>query len=185
MVRNDRWGGLLELHVAAPRSYWRVVVARVAAVVTLSLLVIPIAALTAWVTYGVVVEVRHPVALGVTLLLTVAAIAATATVLSSLTILSRAAITFQNSASYPILLLGGVFVPLALLPGWVQPFGRLVFLSWSSDALRQATIDPSLDGFWLRLAAVAVLGGVTLYAGSRLVATIIRRVRVTGEISVA
>ncbi|NIR38841.1 MAG: hypothetical protein GWN07_23445, partial [Actinobacteria bacterium] len=34
VVRNDRWGGLLELHVAAPRSYWDVVVARVAAVVT-------------------------------------------------------------------------------------------------------------------------------------------------------
>lgn len=185
VVRNDRWGGLLELHVAAPRSYWGVVVARVAAVVTLSLLVIPIAVATAWITYGVVVEVRHPLALALSLLLTAAAVAATATVLSSLTILSRAAITFQNSASYPILLLGGVFVPLSLLPGWVQPFGRLVFLSWGSDALRQATLDPSLEGFWLHLAAVMVLGGLTLYAGSRLVTTIIRRVRVTGEISVA
>ncbi|NIR38842.1 MAG: hypothetical protein GWN07_23450, partial [Actinobacteria bacterium] len=64
--------------------------------------------------------------------------------------LSRAAITFQSSASYPILLLGGVFVPLSLLPGWVEPLGRLVFLSWSSDALRQATLDPSLDGLWTR-----------------------------------
>lgn len=185
VVRNDRWGGMIELHVAAPRSYWWVVVARVAAVVTLSLLVIPIAVVTAWATYGVVVDVRHPLALTATMFLTSAAIVATATVLSSLTILSRAAVTFQSSASYPILLLGGVFVPLSLLPGWVQPFGRLVFLSWSSDALRQTAVDPSLQGLWGRLGAIVVLGALTLWAGSRLVVAIIRRVRVTGEISVA
>lgn len=185
VIRNDRWGGLIELHVAAPRAYWWVVVARVAAVVTLSLLVIPITVVTAWATYGVTVSVLHPLALLVALLLTAGAIVATATVLSSLTILSRAAITFQNSASYPILLLGGVFVPLSLLPAWAQPVGRLVFLSWGSDALRQAVIDDDLDGFGLRLLAIGVLGGLTLYGGARLVRVIIDRVRVSGEISVA
>jgi ABC-2 type transport system permease protein len=185
VIRNDRWGGLIELHVAAPRPYWWVVVARVSAVVTLSLLVIPITLATAWATYGVTVSVRHPVALVAALLLTAGAIVATATVLSSLTILSRAAVTFQNSASYPILLLGGVFVPLSLLPVWAQPFGRIVFLSWGSDALRQAVLDPALDGFGLRVAMLVLLGALTLYGGSRLVRSIIHRVRVTGEISVA
>lgn len=185
VIRNDRWGGLIELHVAAPRSYWWVVVARVAAVVTLSLLVIPITLLTAWVTYGVVIDVQHPAALLLAVVLTAAAIVATATVLSSLTILSRAAVTFQSSASYPVLLLGGVFVPLALLPGWVQPLGRLVFLSWGSDAIRQSIIEPSLDGITGRLLAVVTLGGLTLFGGSRLVRTILYRVRVSGEIGVA
>jgi ABC-2 type transport system permease protein len=185
VIRNDRWGGLIELHVAAPRSYWWVVVARVGAVVTLSLLVVPIAVLTAWVTYGVGVDVAHPQRLAVALLATAGAIVATATVLSSFTILSRAAITFQNSASYPVLLLGGVFVPVALLPGWAQPLGRLVFLSWGSDAIRQTISEPSLDGISGRLAAVVVLGGLTLYGGSRLVRSILFRVRVSGEIGVA
>jgi ABC-2 type transport system permease protein len=185
VIRNDRFGGVIELHVASPTSYWWVVVARVAAVVLLSLLVVPIALLTAWVTYGVTIEVQHPWLLGAVILVIGAAIVATATVLSAFTILSRAAITFQNSASYPILLLGGVFVPLALLPQWVQPFGRLVFLSWGSDALRTAILDRDAGGIGTELAMVVLLGGLTLAGGYRLVRLILRRVRISGEISVA
>ena len=185
VIRNDRYGGGIELHVASPTAYWWVVVARVAAVVMLSMLVIPVTLLTAWVTYGVTIQVAHPLLLTLVVLFVAAAIVATATVLSAFTILSRAAITFQNSVSYPILLLGGVFVPLSLLPAWVQPFGRLVFLSWGSDALRSAILDDAAEGLTLDLGMVVVLGGLTLAGGYRLVRLILRRVRVSGEIGVA
>jgi ABC-2 type transport system permease protein len=183
VVRDDRWSGRLELHAAAPTSYAVVIAARVGAVVALSLLTVPITLLTAWVTYGVTVDVAHPLLLAAVLLATALAITATGIIFTSMTILSRVANTFQNSASYPLLLLGGAFVPLALLPGWVHPLGRLVFLSWSSDLLRDSVSTATVDDWPGRLGMVVALGAVGFAVGYRLIRVIMRRVAVTGTLS--
>lgn len=185
VVRDDRWQGRLELHAAAPTPYGVVVPARVGAVMTLALSVIPLALLTAWLTYGVTVQVRHPWALAITAVLVVVAATGTAAIITSMTILSRAAITLQSSASYPFLLLGGVFVPLALLPVWARPIGRLVFLSWGSDLIRDSVTAAGIDGLPARMAALAALAVAGFVAANRLIRVVMRRVRVTGDISSA
>ena len=185
VVRNDRWAGQLEFHAATPTPYGLVVTARVAAVVLLSLLVVPITLVTAWIAYGVTLQVAHPFVLVLALLLTAAAITGTGIIFTSMTILSRSAIAFQSSASYPLLLLGGVFVPLSLLPAWTQPLGRLVFLSWSSDLIRDSVAQPPIAGLPGSVAAIVVLGGLGFAVGQWLVRVILRRIRVTGEISSA
>lgn len=183
VITGDRWLGLLETHAAAPKPYGLVVFARVSAVVMLSLLVVPITLLTAVLTYGIDVTVLHPVLLAVVFLVTAGAVTATGIIFSSMSILSRAANTFQSSASYPFVLLGGVFVPLELLPEWVQPIGRLVFLSWSSDLIRDAVTAPVVENFLLRLGVIFGLGLIALVAGQRLVRVILDKVRLSGEIA--
>lgn len=183
VVRDDRWSGRLELHAAAPTSYAVVIAARVGAVVALSMLTVPITLLTAWVTYGVTVNVEHPLLLAVVLVATALAITSTGVIFTSITILSRVGNTFQNSASYPLLLLGGAFVPLALLPAWVHPLGRLVFLSWSSDLLRDSVSAAAVDHWPGRLSMVLLLGGAGFLTGYRLIRVIMRRVAVTGTLS--
>ena len=136
-------------------------------------------------TYGIDIRIAHPVVLTLVLLLTALAITGTGMIFSSLTILSRAAITFQSSASYPFLILGGVFVPLALLPAWAQPFGRLVFLSWSPDLIRDSVTEPTLTDLSLRIGVIVVLGAAGFYAAQRLVRVVLHKVKVTGEISSA
>lgn len=185
VMRDDRWMGRVELHAAAPTPYGLVVTARVAVVVLLSLLTVPITLATAWITYGIDINVQHPGILALVLLLTAAAITATGIAFSSLTLLTRAAITFQSAASYPFLLLGGVFVPVALLPIWVQPFGRFVFLSWSSDLIRDSVSEPLVTNLGPRLAALVVLGVIGFVVAQRLVSVVLYRVRVTGEITSA
>lgn len=184
VVRDDRWQGRLELHAAAPTSYGIVVPARVAAVMTLALTVIPIALATAWLTYGIQIDVQHPWLLVATMVLIVVGTTGTAAIITSMTILSRAANTLQSSASYPFLLLGGVFVPLALLPVWARPLGRAVFLSWGSDLVRDGITQPTIDGVPGRLAILAGLGLAGFVVANRLIRVVMRRVRVTGEISV-
>ncbi len=183
VVRDDRWAGRLEMHVAAPLSYGWVVAVRVAAVVLLALLVVPITLGTAVLTYGVDIQVQHPWLLAVTVGVTMLAVVGTGVVFSSMTILMRSAASFQSSASYPFLLLGGVFVPLSLLPLWVQPLGRLVFLSWSSDLIRDSVGEAAVTNAGGRMAALVVLGAIGLFAGQRLVGAILHRVRISGEIS--
>lgn len=183
VMRDDRWLGLLEIHAASPQPYGLIVASRVAAVILLSLLVIPVTLLTAVLTYGVDVEVRNWEILTSTLTVTALAIVGTGIVFSSMTILSRAAVTFQAAASYPFLLLGGVFVPLELLPGWVRPLGRLVFLSWSSDLMRDSVTELVVENALARLAVVVVLGLLGFAAGLWLIRVILDKVRGTGEIS--
>lgn len=185
VMRDDRWQGRLEMHAAAPTSYAVVVVSRVAAVIVLSLLVVPIALTTAWVTYGVDIQVRRPVLLIVTLLVVAAAVVGTGIVFSSMTLLSRAATTFQASASYPFLLLGGVFVPISLLPGWTQPLGRLVFLSWGSDLVRDSIRQSRVPNAGWRLLAVVVLGLAGFLLGRQLFRVVMGKIKVSGEISSA
>ncbi|MBU1226138.1 MAG: ABC transporter permease [Actinobacteria bacterium] len=184
IVRNDRWGAMLELHAATPTSYAVPVIGRMSATLLLSLAAIPLAMATAWLTFGLDVGVRHPWVLAAALVVTTAAMVSTALIFTSMTVLSRAAITFQNSASYPILLLGGAFVPLDLLPGWVHPIGRLIFLSWGTDLVRDSITAATVEDLWLRLGMVLLLGAAGLAAGTRLLRMVMHRVTVTGEISV-
>lgn len=183
VMRDDRWQGRIEVHLATPASYGLVVVARVAAVIALSLLAVPLVLVTAALTYGVDIRVEHPWLLMVAFLVTAAAMVGTGLIFSSMTLISRAAITFQSAASYPFLLVGGVFVPLDLMPAWVQPLGRVVFLSWSADLIRDAVSAPVVADPWLRLAVIAGLGVAGMVIGQWLVRVIIDRVRVSGELA--
>jgi ABC-2 type transport system permease protein len=185
IVRGDRWNGLLELHAAAPGPYAVSVIGRMSATLLLSLVAIPLALTTAWLTFGVDLTIRHPLVLAAALVATTASMAATALIFTSMTVLSRAAITFQNSASYPILLLSGAFVPLALLPGWVHPIGRLIFLSWGADLIRDSITADVVSDAALRFGVLVGLGVAGFLAGMRLLAVVMRRVTITGEISVS
>lgn len=185
VMRDDRWQGRLEVHAASPTPYSLVVAARVAAVVVLSLFVVPIALTTAWATYGIEIELRHPLLLVISLLVVALAVVGTGIVFSSMTLLSRAATTFQSSASYPFLLLGGVFVPLSLLPGWTQPLGRLVFLSWGSDLVRESVSSTRVPNASARVLIVVGLGFAGFLLARRLFGAVMRRIKVSGEISSA
>ena len=184
IVRNDRWLGQLEFHAATPTPYAIAVIGRMGATIVLALAAVPLSLVTAWVTFGVDIQIRHPALLAAAIVATAASMAATALIFSSMTVLSRAAITFQNSASYPILLLSGAFVPLELLPDWVEPVGRLVFLSWGVDLVRDAIVAPAVEDVGPRFAALLGLGLVGYLVGRRLLGVVMHRVTVTGEISV-
>lgn len=97
-------------------------------------------------------------------------------------VLARTARTFQNTMNYPVYLLAGVVVPISFLPGWLQPFGRLLFLSWSGDLLRASLSPEPVGDLALRLAAVTALGAVGLYVGWAVLHLVLRRVRVLGTL---
>jgi ABC-2 type transport system permease protein len=46
--------------------------------------------------------------------------------------------TLANAFRFPMMFLGGVFVPLVLLPGWLQVVARLLPLTYAVEALRVA-----------------------------------------------
>ena len=185
LIGGDRWQGMLEWILAAPATLATVLLGRIAFVMALG----SIGFFEVWAVgravFGVAFPFEHPLALALTLLVTVFAMAGTAVVFAALFVLTRNSYTFANSASFPFYVLGGVFVPIAVLPGWIQPVTKVIFISWSSDLLRASLKPVPVHDFWPRLGMVVLLGAVSFVIGRALLSLVLRRMRVTGELATA
>jgi len=183
LVTGDRWQGVLEWIVATPSSLAVVLLGRIAAIMALGSLGFFEVWAVGRLVFGVSIPFAHPFALVLTLLVTLFAMAGTAVVFAALFVLTRNSFTFVNSASFPFYVLGGVFVPVAILPGWIQPLSKAIFMSWSADLLRASLKSAPIHAEWRRLATVLLLGGLTFLIGRVIVSLVLRRLRHSGELA--
>jgi ABC-2 type transport system permease protein len=185
VVQIDRNTQTLELAVAAPTGYPSVVFGRVLTVTALGMLSFAEVWVVGRYLLGAPVTVHHPWLLLAILLATAFAMAATALVMGGLFVLSRNGFSVANSVSYPFYLLGGILVPVALLPAWVQPLSRVVFLSWSADLLRASLNPAPVPHAGARIAMVVLLGAASLAVGLGLLRVVLERVRGRGELGLS
>jgi ABC-2 type transport system permease protein len=79
--------------------------------------------------------------------------------------------TLANFIRFPMMFLGGVFVPLASMPGWLQVLARFLPLTYSVEALRAALSGGSWATAVLDLGALAafsaILFGLAVYTLAR------------------
>ena len=182
IIESERWLGTLEGIVATPAPLPIVVLGRIAAVTGISFIGLGESALVAWACFGVRITVYHPVLFACTLASAALAMIGTATVMSGLFVLARSVRTFQNSLSYPFYLLSGAVVPVALLPVWVRPLSRVVFLSWVSDLLRDSMRPGVAQRPGPRLGMVLALGAVGFAVGFWAINRILHRMRHLGVV---
>lgn len=182
IVDSDRWTGVLEGVVATPVGLPTAVTGRVLAVTLLSGVGVIETWLVARFAFGVDIEVHHPAAFAATLVVTALATAGTALIMAGLFVLARSARTFQNTMNYPVFLLAGVIVPISFLPGWLRPAGRLLFLSWSADLLRESLSAAPVVDLLPRLGAIVALGVLGFAFGRVVLHVVLRRVRMLGTL---
>jgi ABC-2 type transport system permease protein len=155
---NDRWAGRLELLIATRMPVALVIFGRILMLAPLGMLAFIESWLIAALGFRHVVTIANPGVFLVGVAVTCLAMTGTASMLAIIFAISRAAQTFQNSISYPIYILAGVMVPVTILPGWLQPVSRFVFLSWSADLLRSA-VRGDVAEWPSQVGAIAGLGG--------------------------
>jgi ABC-2 type transport system permease protein len=185
LITGDRWQALLEPVLATPTSLAAILLGRIAALMGLGLLSFFEVRAVGKAVFGVSIPFEHPGALAVTLLATAFATAGTAVGLAALFVMTRNSYTFTNSLSFPLYLLGGVFVPVAYLPGFVQPVASGVFMSWSADLLRASVRPGPIDEFWVRLGMVLLLGTLSFLVGRAILLFVLRRLRANGDLATA
>jgi len=185
LIESERYGGTLEGLLAAPAPFSVLIIARISLVTVVSFLGLAESGLIAWLLFGVTIPVPHPGLLLLTLLCTAFAMVGTSSIMSALFVLARSARIFQNSLSYPFYLLGGLVVPVALLPGWLQPVSRVIFLSWTADLLRDCLRVESPADAVPRLAVIVGLGVLAFAAGLTMSRAILRRIRQNGSVGYA
>ena len=181
-ITIERWNGTIEMLVAAPSSFAAVIFGRI----TTTTLAGVISFAETWLVarlFGTTITIHHLWPFAATVVVTLAAMAGTATAMTSLFVLARNAVTFSNSASFPFYVLGGILVPVSVLPHWIRPLSTIVFLSWSADLLRAALRPTPMHHFAFRLGMVAFLGACGLAVGVYSMRVILMRVRASGELS--
>jgi ABC-2 type transport system permease protein len=183
VIQMERWAGTIDYLLAAPVSFASVVIGRISTtMIAGSVSLIEVWAFGRYV-LGATITIHHPGVFAASLVLTLVAMTTTSLLMANLFILGRDAATFSNSASYPIYLLGGILVPVALLPGWLQPITNVVFLSWSSRLLRGSLASAPIPNTAFDFMMLALL---TVFAGALagvIVTRLVNRARQTGELA--
>lgn len=182
IIDSDRWAGTLEAVIATPAPFPLIVLGRVLVTTSLSLVAVAEVWLVAVIGFGFVPHVYHPWVFVAAFAATAAATAASALLMAALFVATRTARTFQNTLSYPFLLLGGVFVPVGSFPAWSHPIARAIYLSWSSDLLRDSLGPAAVGGVWWRLAVILALGGVLGATGRLVLRRVLRQAREAGTL---
>jgi ABC-2 type transport system permease protein len=183
LITEERSQGTLEALMATPGRFSVVIVGRICAASLLGITALAEAWLVAGLGFGRWIAVPHPVVLAIALPANAAAMAGTASILSSLFVLMPSARIVQNTLNYPVYLLSGVLVPIATLPLWIRPVSHVIFLSWSADLLRSALDSAAVSHPAARVAVVAVLGLSGYGIGAALLSRVLRRVRRLGTLT--
>jgi ABC-2 type transport system permease protein len=185
IIDTERVQQTFELQVIAPGSFSRALLGRVLAVTGIGMLTFPEAILFAGIAFGIHLHVRQPAVMVLTLVVTAVAMAGTSTAMATLFVAARAARRFANVLGYPFYIIGGLLVPITLLPAWVRPLGWLTYLYWSAGLLRASLgAQPVTDLEW-RIAAVLGLGLGTYLVGLQLCSRVINLLRREGVIGLS
>lgn len=185
LVTGDRWQNLLEPLLATPSSLASILLGRIAALTCMGLASFVEVWAVGKLVFGVSIPFEHPFVLVLVLAVTALATAATSVAFAAVFVLTRNAYTFTNSLSYPLYLLGGVFVPVAILPGFLHPVASGIFMSWAADLLRASLRPPPVDDLWQRLGMVGLLGAASYVIGRALLVHVVHRMRAKGELATA
>ena len=181
-VVRDREFGVLEATLAAPTPYGSVTLGRIGLVTTIAM----VGFVESWLVALIFFEpipIVHPSAFAAGVVASAFAMTGTALGMSALFVRSTQVRRFQNAMSYPFYVLGGVIVPIEYLPDWIQPISKVVFLSWSTDLLRDSLAVGPVEDFWFRLSMVVFLGAAALVVGWWAVGKMEDRVRRSGEVT--
>jgi ABC-2 type transport system permease protein len=105
--------------------------------------------------------------------------------MSAIFIAARDARRFANALGYPFYILGGILVPITLLPVWVRPLSWLTYLYWSAGLLRASLSPRPVTELGGRLLAVLVLGAISYFIGLYFTRRVINSLRREGVIGLS
>ncbi len=182
-VERERLQGTLGHLLAAPTSLAFVMGAKIVMNALLSLLALVITLVYSWLLLGVPLNIPHPLAFLLALAAFLFGASSFALCLANLFLLTRTAWIFQNVLESPLLILGGIAFPVAILPAWVQMIGAGLPIRWGSSAL-YATLKaaPLRDEYWGALWWALGTGAIYLAAAWLLFGYIEYRVRWQGNL---
>jgi ABC-2 type transport system permease protein len=142
-MQRERWWGTLELLVAAPRHFALVLLPATLGLATIGIYNMAATLLWGRFLFGVHLSIAHPLLFALAILGTVLAFGGLGFLFAVSFVRFRAAWVLGNFFEYPVWLICGFLVPLALLPGWVHPLAWALAPTWGMNAIRESALGGS------------------------------------------
>jgi ABC-2 type transport system permease protein len=173
-LQRERWGGTLELLVAAPAHFSLVILPITIAMSSIGLYSMAATLLWGRLLFGIDLHVVHPLLFCLAVPATIASIGALGFLMAVAFVRYRTGWALGNALEYPVWLICGFLVPLSLLPGWVRPISWVLAPTWGISAIRESALGgtPLPD-----LAVCAALGAVYTFLGVLSVDVFLRAAR--------
>jgi ABC-2 type transport system permease protein len=181
-MQRERWHGTLELLVCAPVHFAAILLPVTVAMSAIGLYSMVATLLVSRFAFGVDLPFEQPVGLAVALVVTVASIGALGFLLAVSFVRYRTAWALGNLLEYPVWLVAGFLVPIALLPGWVQPVSWALAPTWGVDAIREAASGRTP---WPEIAGALALGALYVTVGVVILESVLRSARKAGSLALA
>lgn len=139
-IQWHRWEGTLELLVAAPSRYDMVLLGQTLGASTFGFYSILATIVWGVVLFGVPLNANFPLLLPVALAVAILSLGCLGMLLATSFVLYRHANALSNLLEYPIWIVTGMIVPLAVLPGWLGPISWFLAPTWAMEAIRETAI---------------------------------------------
>lgn len=153
ILRAERWQGTLSQIMSRPTGLGTVLIGKTAGATLRSTAFIAVTISVTAIALGDPIRVARPLPFLAALAAVLASALTLGLLLSSLFVLTRAAGRISEVLMYPVFILGGLLVPVALLPGWLQPLSTIVSLRWGGELLKASAAGTDQSGkAWLALA---------------------------------
>ena len=182
VLQRERRHGTLELLAGAPTNFAFVLLPISIAMSTVGLYSMVATLLWGRLVFGIDMHLVHPLLFVLAIPVTIASVGALGFLLSVACARYRSAWALGNSLEYPVWLICGFLVPLALLPSWVGPISWLLAPTFGVRAIREAALGGApLDD----LLACASLGIAYFAVGILLAETVLRMARKTAALQLS
>ena len=142
-MQRERWWGTLELLVAAPRHFSLVLFPSTLGLATVGIYNLTATLLWGRFAFGIHVPIAHWLLFCLSVGGTVLAFGGLGLLFAVSFVRFRAAWVLGNFFEYPVWLICGLLVPLALLPAWVRPISWVLAPTWGMNAIRQSALGGS------------------------------------------
>ncbi|MBC7228822.1 MAG: ABC transporter permease [Actinobacteria bacterium] len=181
-VREEQMMGTLEAMMATPTSLTTIVLSSALWRFLLTSISV-LAYLLLGAAFGVSYAGANLPAALLLLALTVASYAALGIISAAFIIVFKRGDPINWAVSSLSILLGGVFFPYSVLPGWMQFFSRLLPMTWSLDGIRSALLKGAgLASLWRETLALAAIAAALIPLSLALFGLAVRHARRTGSL---
>ena len=179
-MQRERWWGTLELLVTTPRHFSLVLLPTTLGLATVGIYNLAATLLWGRFLFGIHLTIQHPLLFALSIVATVLSFAGLGFLFAVSFVRFRAAWVLGNFFEYPVWLICGFLVPLALLPGWVRPISWALAPTWGMNAIRESALgcSPLPD-----LCACLALGVAYVTIGVLVTDRVLRAARVKGTLS--
>lgn len=179
-LQRERWLGTLELLVAAPAHFALVILPVGLATSTIGVYCMATTLVWGRVVFGIDLPLEHPLLMCLAIPATLLSIGALGFLIGIAFARYRYAWALGSMTEYPMWLICGFLVPLALLPAWVPPISYVLAPTWGMNAIRESSTggSPLPD-----IAMCAVLGFAYVVIGFLLTDRVLRAARAKASLS--